>query len=127
MVLVASTPLRAGSGEAHDLVRAIRRTHPPMDGEVLVTGQTALDLDFAQAIGRNAPVTVAVIMVATYLVLFLLLGSVLLPLTAVVMNVLSISASYGALVWIFQDGHLRDWLASRRAPSRPPRPSSCSA
>jgi RND superfamily putative drug exporter len=110
MVLVASTPLRAGSIEAHDLVRKLRSSHPSVGGEVLVTGQTALDLDFAQEIGRNAPITVAVIMVATYLVLFLLLGSLLLPLTAVVMNVLSISASYGALVWIFQDGHLRDWL-----------------
>jgi uncharacterized membrane protein YdfJ with MMPL/SSD domain len=83
---------------------------------VLVTGQTALDLDFAQAIARHAPVTVAVIMVATYLVLVLLLGSLLLPLTAVVMNVLSISASYGALVWIFQDGHLRDWLGFTPGP-----------
>ena len=116
MVLVASTPLRAGSGEAHDLVRTIRSTHPPAGGEVLVTGQTALDLDFAQAIGRHAPLTVAVIMVATYLVLFLLLGSLLLPLKAVVMNVLSISASYGALVWIFQDGHLRDWLGFTPSP-----------
>ena len=42
--------------------------------------------------------------------LFLLLGSVLLPLKAIVINMLSISASYGALVWIFQDGHLADWL-----------------
>ena len=49
-------------------------------------------------------------MIATYVVLFLLLGSLLLPLQAVVMNVLSISASYGALVWIFQDGHLQRWL-----------------
>ena len=45
-------------------------------------------------------------MLATYVVLFLLLGSVLLPLKAVIMNLLSISASYGALVWIFQEGHL---------------------
>ncbi len=116
MVLVASTPLRAGSPEAHDLVRAIRRSHPPVGGEVLVTGQTALDLDFAHAIGTHAPLTVAVIMVATYLVLFLLLGSLLLPLKAVLMNVLSISASYGALVWIFQDGHLRDWLGFTPSP-----------
>jgi RND superfamily putative drug exporter len=49
-------------------------------------------------------------MLATYVVLFLLLGSVLLPLKAVVMNLLSISASYGALVWIFQEGHLSGWL-----------------
>ena len=116
MILVASSPLRAGSTEAQNLVRTIRRTHPAVDGEVLVTGQTALDLDFAQAIARHAPVTVAVIMVATYLVLVLLLGSLLLPLTAVVMNVLSISASYGALVWIFQDGHLRDWLGFTPGP-----------
>jgi RND superfamily putative drug exporter len=46
----------------------------------------------------------------TYVVLFLLLDSVLLPLKAIVMNLLSITASYGALVWIFQDGHLATWL-----------------
>jgi putative drug exporter of the RND superfamily len=116
MVLVASSPLRAGSTEARELVHTIRRTHPAVNVEVLVTGQTALDLDFAQTIGRHAPVTVAVIMVATYLVLFLLLGSLLLPLKAVVMNVLSISASYGALVWIFQDGHLQHWLGFTPSP-----------
>jgi putative drug exporter of the RND superfamily len=110
MVFAVSTPLRAGTKEAHDLVRAIRATHPPLEAEVLVTGQSAVDMDVAQAIGRNAPLTVAVIVVATYIVLFLLLGSLLLPLQAVVMNVLSISASYGALVWIFQDGHLQRWL-----------------
>ena len=47
---------------------------------------------------------------ATYIVLFLLLGSILLPLKAVLMNFLSISASYGALVWIFQDGHVSNLL-----------------
>src|SRR5207245_9570826 len=50
------------------------------------------------------------IMSATMLVLFLLLGSVFLPLKAVVMNLLSISASFGALVWIFQDGHFAQQL-----------------
>ena len=47
---------------------------------------------------------------ATYVVLFLLLGSVFLPIKAVLMNCLSISASYGALVWIFQDGNLSGLL-----------------
>jgi RND superfamily putative drug exporter len=116
MLLVVSTPLRAGAQEARDLVRTIRAAHPPVDGEVLVTGQTALDLDFADAIARNAPVAVAVIVVATYVVLFMLLGSLLLPLKAVVMNVLSISASYGALVWIFQDGYLGSWLGFTPGP-----------
>jgi len=116
MLLVVSTPLRPGVPEAHDLVRTIRASHPSVMGEVLVTGQTALDLDFADAIARNAPVAVAVILAATYVVLFLLLGSLLLPLKAVVMNVLSISASYGALVWIFQDGHLGRWLGFTPGP-----------
>jgi RND superfamily putative drug exporter len=53
---------------------------------------------------------IGIVVLVTYLVLFLLLGSILLPLKAVLMNVLSISASYGALVWIFQDGHLATWL-----------------
>jgi RND superfamily putative drug exporter len=110
MVLAVSSPLRAGSPEAHDLVRTIRTARPPLDAEILVTGQSAVDMDTAHTIASNAPLTVAVIVVATYVVLFLLLGSVLLPLQAVVMNVLSISASYGALVWIFQDGHLQRWL-----------------
>jgi RND superfamily putative drug exporter len=53
---------------------------------------------------------VGFVVAATYLVLFLLLGSVILPLKAVLMNFLSISASFGALVWIFQDGHLASQL-----------------
>jgi putative drug exporter of the RND superfamily len=116
MVVAVSTPLRAGSNEAHNLVRAIRAARPPLDAEILVTGQSAVDMDIAGVIGRNAPFTVAVIMIATYVVLFLLLGSLLLPLQAVVMNVLSISASYGALVWIFQDGHLQHWLGFTPGP-----------
>jgi len=116
MLLVVSTPLRAGAQEARDLVRTIRAAHPPVDGEVLVTGQTALDLDVADVIARNAPVAIAVIVAATYVVLFMLLGSLLLPLKAVVMNVLSISASYGALVWIFQDGYLGGWLGFTPGP-----------
>jgi putative drug exporter of the RND superfamily len=116
LVLAASTSLRPGSKEAHNLVRTIRATHPRFDGEVLVAGRTALDLDFGDAIARNAPVAVGVIVLATYVLLFLLLGSLLLPLKAVVMNVLSISASYGALVLIFQDGYLAGWLGFTPGP-----------
>jgi hypothetical protein len=116
MVLSVSTPLRPGSSEAHALVRLIRHQHPSTGGEVLVTGQSAVDLDLAETIAHHAPMTVAVIVVATYVVLFLLLGSLLLPLKAVVMNVLSISASYGALVWIFQEGHLAHLLGFTPGP-----------
>ena len=109
-LLVVSTPLKPSSVEARALVEEIRRSHPAIGGEVLVTGQTAFDLDIIDLVTRHAPLTVGLVMLATYVVLFLLLGSVLLPLKAVVMNLLSISASYGALVWIFQEGHLSTWL-----------------
>jgi RND superfamily putative drug exporter len=109
-LLVVSTPLKPSSTEARALVDDIRASHPRLEGEVLVTGQTAFDLDIIDLVTRHAPLTVGLVMVATYVVLFLLLGSVLLPLKAVIMNLLSISASYGALVWIFQEGHLASWL-----------------
>jgi RND superfamily putative drug exporter len=109
-MLVATTDAGASSDEARALVHEIRRAHPPYDGEVLVTGQTAFDLDFVGLVLRHAPLAIGLVVVVTYVVLFLLLDSVLLPLKAIVMNLLSITASYGALVWIFQDGHLAGWL-----------------
>ena len=109
-MLIATTDSRPTSDEARALVREIRRAHPPYAGEVLVTGQTAFDLDFIGLVARHAPLAIGLVVVVTYVVLFLLLDSVLLPLKAIVMNLLSITASYGALVWIFQDGHLATWL-----------------
>jgi RND superfamily putative drug exporter len=61
-------------------------------------------------------------MLATIIVLFLLLGSVVLPLKAVVMNLLSISASFGALVWVFQDGHGAQLLGFEAASIDPSTP-----
>jgi RND superfamily putative drug exporter len=110
VVLTASTALAVDSVEVRALVREIRTSHPPVDGDVLVTGRTAFDLDFIEVIGRDVPVVIGFVVLTTYLVLVVLLGSVVLPLKAVVMNFLSITASYGALVWIFQEGHLAGWL-----------------
>jgi len=110
LMLAASTPVPSGSDEARALVRSIRASHPPVEGEVLVTGPTAFDLDFMGVVGDRAPLAIGLVVVATCIALFLLLRSVLLPLKAVIVNLLSISASYGALVWIFQDGHLAGWL-----------------
>src|SRR5262249_37661634 len=109
-LLVLSTSLRPDSDQARELVRVIRDEHPPLDARLLVTGHAAFDLDFIRVLKRSAPVVIGFIVVVTYVVLFVLLGSVLLPLKAVVMNLLSITASYGALVWIFQEGHLAGWL-----------------
>lgn len=106
VLLAVRTPLPADSDGARALVDQIRadRARVP-GGEVLVGGPTASILDQLAALKQDTAPAVAFIILATYVVLFLLLGSVLLPLKAVVMNLLSISASYGALVWIFQEGH----------------------
>ncbi|HET8630447.1 MAG TPA: MMPL family transporter [Thermomicrobiales bacterium] len=111
VALTVLTPLPADSDGARQLVRTIRAGGGPNPGgAVLVGGNTAFTLDLSASIEQDTKVAAAFIMGATYVVLFLLLGSVLLPLKAVAMNLLSISASYGALVWIFQDGHLSGWL-----------------
>ena len=109
-LLVVTTSYRPDSDEARGLVRTIRGSHPPLDAALLVTGQAAFDLDFIHVLAGSALVVIGFIVVVTYVVLFWLLGSALLPLKAVFMNMLSITASYGALVWIFQQGHLADWL-----------------
>jgi putative drug exporter of the RND superfamily len=109
-VLTAYTSYEYDTEKAHDLVREVREDHPPVGGEVLVTGFAAFDVDLAASVAEDAPKAVGFVVVATYAVLFLLLGSVFLPLKAIVMNFLSISASYGALVWVFQEGHLSGLL-----------------
>ncbi len=116
VLISASTRLDPGSDAARDLVRTIRESHPRVSGELLVTGQTAFDLDFIRVVGERAPLAIGLVVAATYVALFLLLGSVLLPLKAVIVNMLSITASYGALVWIFQDGHLARWLGFTPGP-----------
>jgi putative drug exporter of the RND superfamily len=91
------------------LVKAIRNTPIGGDLSFRVAGGTAGVVDYAEGLYAEFPRALAFIVVATYLVLFLLFRSVVLPLKALVMNTLSILASYGALVVVFQDGMLA-WL-----------------
>ncbi len=84
---------------------------PPPGITVQVAGGAADVADVVSAVAAEFPRTALFIMLTTYLVLFLLLRSVVLPLKALVMNSLSIVASFGALVWIFQDGNLSALLA----------------
>ena len=97
------------SDEARTIVNTVRAQEIP-DGQVLATGGTAFDLDIVNFILQRTPVAVASVIVITYIVLFLLTGSVVLPLKAVLTNLFSISASFGAMVWIFQEGHLSELL-----------------
>ncbi|MDP9320524.1 MAG: MMPL family transporter [Chloroflexota bacterium] len=109
-VLTAYNADPIGSDASRGLLTSLRAVAPPPGAELLVTGFTAYDVDAIDFILGKTPLAVGFVVVATYLVLFLLLGSVILPLKAVLMNFLSISASFGALVWIFQDGHLASQL-----------------
>ena len=121
-ILSVATPHGPGSPEARAIVGVIRATRRVGDGEVLVTGQTALDLDVTAYILGHTPSAVAFVMALTYLVLFLLLRSPLLPIKALLMNLLSITGSFGALVWVFQQGHLRGLLGFSPGPIEPALP-----
>ncbi|MDQ6747854.1 MAG: MMPL family transporter [Candidatus Dormibacteraeota bacterium] len=119
VVLSVLTDRAPESDGAREILRTMRTLRPVGDGHLQVTGQTAFDLDIVNFILDRTPGAVAFIVAVTGVVLFLLLGSVLLPLKAVVMNFLSISASFGALVWIFQDGHLSGLFGFRPEPVDP--------
>jgi RND superfamily putative drug exporter len=104
------TPYGPNRAEAQALVADMRdplsAIAPPRGVEVLVGGGAAEVRDVVNRIAADFPRSAAFILIATYIVLFVLLRSVVLPAKALVINALSITASFGALVWIFQDGNL---------------------
>jgi RND superfamily putative drug exporter len=108
-VLEVVTNKQYTSDDARNIVKAVRAESVP-DGQVQATGETAFDLDIVNFILQRTPIAVGSVIVVTYIVLFLLTGSVVLPLKAVLTNLFSISASFGAMVWIFQQGHLSQQL-----------------
>jgi RND superfamily putative drug exporter len=97
----------AGSAQgatARHLVAALRAHRPAF--RTWVTGSAAFLIDFKAQITHRLPYALALIALATFVLLFLMTGSVLIPLKALIMNTLSLGAVFGALVWVFQDGHL---------------------
>jgi uncharacterized membrane protein YdfJ with MMPL/SSD domain len=96
--------------DARDLVTAVRQVPAPEGGEVLVGGQSATLADLLESLGALLPWMALIVVGTTFVLLFLAFGSIVLPVKAVVMNVLSLGASFGALVWIFQDGNLSGFL-----------------
>ena len=77
----------------------------PAPWRVVDGGQTAVNRDSLHALGSALPYALALIALATFVVLFLFTGSVVLPIKALVLNTLSLSATFGAMVWVFQEGH----------------------
>jgi RND superfamily putative drug exporter len=104
-VTVASTaPLFSVASETQ--LDGLHAVATPAGQPALLTGVAQVNRDSSQAITSRLPLVLGVIAVVTFVLLFLLTGSVVLPLKALLLNVLSLSAAFGALVWIFQDGHL---------------------
>jgi len=97
-----------GSAEAEALVEEIRGMDAPVD--LALTGPTASLVDSKEAIYSDLPLALAIIGAVTFVVLFLMFGSILVPAKAVILNLLSLSATFGSMVWIFQQGHLADLL-----------------
>jgi putative drug exporter of the RND superfamily len=96
------------SEAGEDLVADIRDTDAPWD--VLVTGQSASQVDTKQSLFERLPWALGLIAIITVVLLFMMFGSVVIPAKAIVLNVLSLTATFGAMVWIFQDGHLSGLL-----------------
>jgi RND superfamily putative drug exporter len=90
------------------LVRDIRSKPAPFT--FLVSGQAAAFVDLQTSLLSRLPVAIAIVTIATIVLLFLMTGSLLLPIKAVVMNLLTLSAAFGVLVLIFQDGRFQDLL-----------------
>ncbi len=109
-VLSVSYQGAASSLQARKVVRWIRSLPAPRGSEVLVGGQAADLVDLLDGLADRLPWMLLWLCVVTFVLLFLAFGSVVLPLKAIVMNVLSLGASFGAVVFVFQDGHLSGLL-----------------
>ncbi|HMI82319.1 MAG TPA: efflux RND transporter permease subunit [Solirubrobacterales bacterium] len=98
------------SEASQSTVLAIRDLAPPAGTTVLVGGATADFVDFQSSLAEHLPIALAIIVLATMVILFLMTGSVVLPIKSLLMNFLNLSAVFGLLVLIFQDGRLEGFL-----------------
>ena len=98
----------ASSTTAEHAVASIRALDAPADA--WITGQAASQFDFRQILIHGLPWVTGALVLATFVLLFSMTGSVLVPLKALLVNAVSLAASLGVLVWVFQDGHLSGLL-----------------
>jgi len=108
--LDAISPLSPSVPAATDMIPVIRAIDAGSGITTQVGGSAAAGHDFLVSQAERAPYAVTLTLVASALILFLLFGSIIIPIKAVIMTLLSITASFGALVWIFQEGNLSNLL-----------------
>jgi uncharacterized membrane protein YdfJ with MMPL/SSD domain len=98
------------SEASQETVRRIREVRAPPGSTTLVGGATADFLDLQSSLASHLPIVLGIIVLATLTILFLMTGSVVLPVKSLIMNFLNLSAVFGLLVLIFQDGRLEGFL-----------------
>lgn len=96
--------------EAYAAVEELRSVEPPPGTTFLVGGLSAGQRDFIASLYGKAPYVVGFVLGVTYLILLFTFRSMFIPLKAVIVNILSLTASFGAMVFVFQDGHLSGLL-----------------
>ena len=105
---ISTDPFASEASQA--TVETIRNLPAPPGATVLVGGATADFIDFQSSLAEHMPIALAIVIVATLVILFLMTGSVILPIKSLIMNFLNLSAVFGLLVLIFQDGRLEGTL-----------------
>lgn len=112
---VVST-LAPKSEAAQGLVKEVRAVAPPAGTQPLVGGVDAELVDSKDSIGSRLPIAVALVALTTFLLLFLFTGSIVQPLRALLLNMISLGATLGVMTWIFQDGNLSSLLGFTAQP-----------
>ncbi|WP_433061257.1 MMPL family transporter [Dactylosporangium sp. CS-033363] len=111
--VVRATPVhQPWTSEGRATLEAVRALPAPF--EVLVAGDVARLVDYRAMLLRYGPWAALIVLVATFALLAVFTRSVLLPVKAVLTSLLSIAAAFGAIVWVFQDGHLASWFGAER-------------
>jgi RND superfamily putative drug exporter len=106
--VVSENPFASEASQA--TVETIRQLPEPRAADVMVGGASADFIDFQGSLADHLPIALAIVVVSTLLILFLMTGSVVLPIKSLIMNFLNLSAVFGLLVLIFQDGRLEGLL-----------------
>ncbi|MEU0845840.1 MMPL family transporter [Streptomyces sp. NPDC005962] len=104
------------SAAAESLVEQVRSVTPPPGTHPLVGGNDAVLVDAKESIADKLPLAVALIVLTTFLLLFLFTGSIVQPLRALLLNLISLGATLGVMTWIFQDGNLSSPLGFTAQP-----------
>lgn len=99
-----NVPLFSSASETQ--LTRLHAVAPPAGHTVELTGRAQINHDSSTAVTARVPLVLSVIAAITFVLLYVLTGSLVLPAKALILNVLSLSAAFGALVWVFQDGHL---------------------